>query len=155
MNTTLIPAMTTFIATIGQTCRSELKTVSVQLATWLSSRKRSTRACSREKTSRDEPTQPRTCTHHDVMGAVWRTAGNEPPRCAPRSAARLRRPGALGLDVGLHGLHVQALHLADDVLEHRRGEGPGLGEDEDAVAEGHEHRDRGDVGSGSQGLLGL
>src|SRR6476661_5217180 len=148
MKNRLIPAMTAFIATIGQTCRTALKTVSVRLAVRFSGRKRSPRVCSSEYTSRADPAQPRAWTTHVVMGEVWGKGGL-------RRSLGGGRLALLGLDVGADRIHVEGLHLADDVLEHRRGERPGLREHEDAVTEPHEHRDRGDVGGGREGLLGL
>ena len=47
-----------FIATIGQTPTKALNTTSIKPASRLSSRKRSTRACSSDKMSRAEPAQP-------------------------------------------------------------------------------------------------
>jgi uncharacterized membrane protein YfcA len=54
-----------------------------------------------------------------------------------------------------HVGHVQGLDLADEVLEDRGREGAGLREHEDALAEGHDRRDRRDLQGSGQGLLGL
>ena len=86
MKTRLIPASTTFIATIGHTPRIALKTVRMTQATVLSTRRRRMRAWSREKTSSAEPNQPRASTQ--VTPAPGRTGHAPTPR---RSTRRPRR----------------------------------------------------------------
>ena len=58
MNQTLIALVAMFIATIGHTPRSALKATSISPAVRFSTRKRSTRACSRETISSAEPAHP-------------------------------------------------------------------------------------------------
>src|SRR6476469_6445315 len=132
MNQTLIPASTTFIATMGQICRIVLNAMSITQAMRLRTRKRRTRACSREKTRR----------------AAWTqfTAGSRLRGCAGV---------ALLGDLGADGVHVEPADAVDDLLQRARRQGAGLGEDEYAVAEGHQRGDRGDVGGLRKGLLRL
>src|SRR5690606_9790749 len=62
----------------------------------------------------------------------------------------------LGLGVGLADLvHVQVLHLADEVLERGLRQGARLGEDRDALAVGDEGRDGGDAVAHGEILLVL
>ena len=89
--------------------------------------------------------------------------GVEDGRCAvPRGREVLQSdlPGLveqspLGRYLGVHLRHVQALDAVDDLLQARRGQRTGLGEDEHALPEGHEGRDRGDAGGTGQSVLGL
>src|SRR4051794_5740449 len=73
----------------------------------------------------------------------------EPPPRAPS--------GALlgGLDLTSYGPHVEVADRADQLLERGLRKGAGLTEDEDAVAERHQGRDRRDPEGASQTLLGL
>src|SRR3954462_10210270 len=52
-------------------------------------------------------------------------------------------------------VHVELLDLVDQVLQRRLGESAGLREDDDAVADGHDRRDRADVELRGERLLGL
>jgi hypothetical protein len=51
----------------------------------------------------------------------------------------------LGGDLGADIVHVEVPYGLDDLLEAGRGQRPGLGEDQDAVTEGHQRRDRRDA----------
>src|SRR6476659_6866465 len=60
-------------------------------------------------------------------------------------------PGLGGPDL----LHVQCADLCDQLLERLGGQGARLGEDQGALLERHQCRDRGDLRRGGDGLLGL
>src|SRR4029453_8704488 len=53
------------------------------------------------------------------------------------------------------GVHVERADLRDQRLQRLLRKGTRLAEHEDAVTEGHERRDRGDVDRGGESLLGL
>ena len=76
--------------------------------------------------------------------------------CAPSERVRGgSQAGCLAASLGADVVHVQPAHGLDDLLQCRGGQGAGLGEDQDAVAEGHQGGDRGDPGRGGECLLGL
>src|SRR5450756_1704014 len=91
----------------------------------------------------------RISTRRRFKGA-WRQAS---ARCARQSSGVL---SALVLgDLGADLVHVQVLDRRHDLLERSRGQRAGLGEDEDAVPERHQGRDRGDAHPTGELLLGV
>src|SRR4051794_32837337 len=75
------------------------------------------------------------------------------PRAANSSAAVARissrrdmTPRLAVANLGAHLVHVEPLDRRDQLFEGRRRQRTGLAEDEDALAEGHQRRDRGDLG---------
>ena len=79
MKNRLMPASTTFIATIGQTSMSALNSTSSSEATVFSTRKRRMRDWSSEKTSSAEPTHPRASSQSMAEEATRRRCGASSP----------------------------------------------------------------------------
>ena len=65
----------------------------------------------------------------------------------------LRLCGLLRSQLAAYVLHVEVAHGLDQLVERRRRQRAGLGEDQDALAEDHQRRDRGDLRSSGQGVL--
>ena len=87
----LMALRTTFIATIGQMPRTALKTIRIRHATRLSARKRSTRACMREKTRSALPPQPSTSSQF-TRGDYRHACRNNSSAAAHAARRHLARP---------------------------------------------------------------
>src|SRR5690606_38128204 len=112
------------------------------------------------------PGPPRACGARRPAGPGRAGAGSRPcpspwgraASCVLPSRGPSGRSCALGLLLGelfADLVHVEVPDGGDHLLQRGCREGAGLGEDEDAVAEGHERGDRGDAGLCGQLGLGL